>query len=53
MKVIIIEDESAASKRLENLLNEADSDIKIVEKLQSVRDSIEWFNNNDEIQKGN
>lgn len=46
MKVIIIEDESAASKRLENLLNEADSDIKIVEKLQSVRDSIEWFNNN-------
>lgn len=48
MKVVIIEDEELAAKRLMRMINEYDSSIDIVAMLESVEDSIEWFNENDE-----
>lgn len=46
MKVIIIEDEEFAARRLERMINEIDPDIQIVAKLESVSDSIKWLKNN-------
>lgn len=46
MKVVIIEDEVFAARRLENMIRDYDAGIEVVAKLESVRDSIEWFNNN-------
>lgn len=46
MKVVIIEDEAFAAKRLENLIKEYNPDIEIVAWLESVRDSVDWFNSN-------
>lgn len=43
IKTLIIEDEEPAAQRLEKLLTEADSDIQIIEKLDSVESSIRWF----------
>ena len=47
MNVVIIEDEEFAARRLERMINEIDTDIEIVAKLESVVDSIEWFKNHD------
>ncbi len=46
MKIVIIEDEQFAARRLENMILEFDPAIQIVAKLESVADSIEWFRNN-------
>jgi DNA-binding LytR/AlgR family response regulator len=46
MKIIIIEDEQFAARRLENMILEYDPSIQIMAKLESVADSIEWFRNN-------
>lgn len=46
MKIVIIEDEEFAARRLERMINEIDSDIQIVGKLESVAESVEWFKNN-------
>lgn len=46
MKVAIIEDEELASTRLERMIHNFDKNIEIVAKLESVEESIEWFNNN-------
>lgn len=43
MKVLIIEDEEFAARRLERMINEIDPEIQIVAKLESVADSIDWF----------
>jgi DNA-binding LytR/AlgR family response regulator len=48
MKVIIIEDEALAAQRLKKMILDYDSGIEIVAELESVEESINWFNNNDE-----
>ncbi len=47
MKVIIIEDEEFAVRRLERMINEIDPDIQVVAKLESVVESVEWLKNHD------
>jgi len=46
MKILIIEDESLASKRLKRLLLEIDSNFNIVNSLESVEDSIDFLSKN-------
>lgn len=46
MKIVIIEDEQFAARRLENMILEYDPSIQIIAKLESVADSITWFRNN-------
>ena len=46
MRVIIIEDEQLTAKKLVGLLNELMPDAVVMGVLQSVSESIEWFNNN-------
>jgi len=48
MRIVIIEDEAYAARRLENLVSEYNPDFKIVAWLESVHDSIEWFTNNEQ-----
>lgn len=48
MRIVIIEDEEFAARRLERLLLEIDPSVEVVIKLESVVDSIEWFLNNQE-----
>lgn len=45
MKVLIIEDEAPAFRRLQKVLEEVQPGIEIVEVLDSVEESIKWFNN--------
>lgn len=45
MKVLLIEDEDAAVRRLEKILKEADAAIEIVKSLDSVEASIDWLRN--------
>ncbi len=46
MKVVIIEDEALASERLKKMILSYDKDIDIIAQLESVEESIEWFENN-------
>lgn len=46
MKIVIVEDEHFAAKRLTNILKEYDETIEIAAWLESVADSVEWFSNN-------
>ncbi|MEZ4956647.1 MAG: LytTR family DNA-binding domain-containing protein [Saprospiraceae bacterium] len=46
MKILIIEDETAALRRLSNLLQEIDPTIEIVEDLDSIESTINWLENN-------
>jgi len=46
MKIVIIEDEAYAARRLENLVSVYNPEFKIVAKLESVHDSIDWFTKN-------
>lgn len=48
MKIVIIEDEAFAARRLENLIKEYNPDYQVVARLESVSESIEWFQKNDE-----
>lgn len=48
MRVVIIEDEMFAAKRLENMIKEYDKTIEIAAWLESVSESVEWFRNNPE-----
>lgn len=48
MKIVIIEDEEFAARRLERLIKEIDPSIEVVAKLESVADSIEWLRGNQE-----
>ncbi|MEM7299382.1 MAG: LytTR family DNA-binding domain-containing protein [Bacteroidota bacterium] len=45
MKVLIIEDEAPAFRRLQKVLEEIDPDIEIVEVIDSVEDSVKWLKN--------
>jgi DNA-binding LytR/AlgR family response regulator len=46
MKVVIIEDEEFAARRLEMMIYEIDPEIQIAAKLESVSESVNWFRNN-------
>ena len=46
MRIVIIEDEMYAAKRLENMIREFDPEIEIAAWLESVSESVEWFVNN-------
>lgn len=48
MTIVIIEDELFAARRLENMILECDANIKIVAKLESVKESVAWFKANPE-----
>jgi DNA-binding LytR/AlgR family response regulator len=48
MKVIIIEDETLAAHRLKKMILDYDSNIEILAELESVEESVEWFQNNAE-----
>lgn len=43
MKVLIIEDEAAAARRLAKLINEIDPDIDVLDQLDSIEASLIWF----------
>lgn len=46
MRVVIIEDEALASERLKKMMLSCDPEIEIVAQLESVEESIDWFNEN-------
>jgi DNA-binding LytR/AlgR family response regulator len=46
MRVVIIEDEQLAARRLESMIVATNPQIQVVAKLESVADSVEWFRNN-------
>ena len=46
MKVLIIEDEAPAYRRLIKLIGEIDKSVEIMGVIQSVKEGIEWFQNN-------
>jgi len=46
MRIVIIEDESFAARRLENMIKECDPEIEVAAKLESVKESIAWFRYN-------
>lgn len=46
MKVLIIEDENAAARRLEKLLNEVEPDIAVLQQLDSVENAVQWLQAN-------
>jgi len=46
MKIVIVEDEILAAEKLKRLLKKVDSDIEVLEVLETVEDSINWFANN-------
>lgn len=46
MKVIIIEDENAAARRLEKLLGEIGPDITVLQQLDSVETAVAWLQHN-------
>ena len=48
MKILIIEDEHYAAKRLTNMVNRILLDATILEPIDSVEESINWFANNEE-----
>ena len=47
MKVLILEDETLAGQRVENLLAEIDSSIEVLTVLKSIDSATEWFTNNE------
>jgi len=48
MRIVIIEDEFFAARRLENMVKVYDSSVEVLTKLESARDSINWFKSNDQ-----
>jgi two-component system, LytTR family, response regulator LytT len=48
MRVVIIEDEMFAARRLENMIREYNHVIDVCATLESVKDSIAWFRTNKE-----
>lgn len=50
MKVIIIEDEEAASRRLAKILSEVDSTLEVVAVLESIERSVEWLRSHEHPQ---
>jgi two-component system response regulator LytT len=50
IKIIIIEDENLAISRLKRLLNGLDDNFEIITKIKSVREGLDWFSKNKNIQ---
>ena len=48
MKILIIEDEPLVAKNLENLVREIEPNALIINKLESVKSSVKWFQENAE-----
>jgi len=48
MRVVIVEDEMYAARRLENMIYEFNPGIEVAATLESVKDSIDWFRSNKE-----
>ncbi len=48
MNIVIIEDETFATQRLEKMITGVNAIHKVVARLESVHDSIEWFKTNPE-----
>ena len=48
MKIVIVEDELYAARRLEKMIKDVDPDIEVLAKLESVSESIAWFKANEE-----
>ena len=48
MKIVVIEDEEYAARRLENMIREFDPEIVVAAKLESVSESLKWFKENPE-----
>jgi DNA-binding LytR/AlgR family response regulator len=46
MNVLIVEDEPHAARRLETLLRELDSTLRVVGQVDSVKQAVAWFNDN-------
>ena len=46
MRVVIVEDEQLAARRLECMILAANPQIRVVAKLESVQESVEWFRTN-------
>lgn len=46
MRILIVEDEKPAAEKLESFLKYYNPEIEILEVLQSVSDSVDWFKNN-------
>lgn len=44
MKILILEDEPLAAKRLESLMKSVEPNAEILAKLESVRSAVKWFN---------
>lgn len=44
MNVLIVEDEGHTARRLEQLLKEVDPEIRILDKLDTIASTVEWFN---------
>ncbi len=47
MKVIVIEDEKLAAERLVDMIHQYDQTIEVVTTLDSIKRSVEWFDNNE------
>jgi two-component system LytT family response regulator len=47
MKVLIIEDEALAAKRIKKMVQELDSSIEVVGTLDSIESSVQWLNSNE------
>lgn len=47
MKILIIEDEQAAARRLQKLLSDIDPGHEVIGVLSSIESSVEWFNTHD------
>ena len=45
MRVLIIEDEAPAFRRLQNLITEIDDTMEIIDVIDSIDDSVKWFRN--------
>jgi len=48
MNIVIIEDEELATRRLEGMIRSFDPAVKVLAKLESIEDAVEWFKNNGE-----
>ena len=47
MKILIIEDEELAVKKLHKMLISIDKDIEVIANLDSIESSVEWLENNE------
>ena len=47
LKVVIIEDEAPAFRRLQKILEEAEPEVEIAEVLDSVEEAVSWISKNE------